>query len=167
MLSNMEYSIILPWKRIVRTEGRVGLIQSNENNYVTIYNYFMGGKAMIIMEYPVIDTKKTGKRISDLRKEKGIKIRELCEYMGFTEPQAIYKWQRGDSLPTVDNLFALSRILGTAIEDILIGDDEMSSPLLGLFQKGEFQLCFLTVPIIKFPNGVKIRRRLLYWRAKY
>ena len=87
----------------------------------------VGGKTMVETAYPVINTRETGRRICELRKERGITVRMLCEYMGFTEPQAIYKWQRGDSLPTVDNLFALSRILGTSIEDILIGDDEMSS----------------------------------------
>ena len=82
------------------------------------------------MEYPVIDVKATGQRIRELRRAKGITARELSEFMGFTEPQAVYKWQRGDSLPTVDNLFALSRILGTTMEDILIGNDEMSSRFL-------------------------------------
>lgn len=82
---------------------------------------------MLTMDYPTINMKETGKRIQQLRKEKGIKVSELSKFMGFTEPQAIYKWQRGDSLPTVDNLFALSRIFETTIEDILIGDDEVSS----------------------------------------
>lgn len=78
--------------------------------------------------YPTINVKATGARIRELRKKKGIKVTEISEFMGFSEPQAVYKWQRGETLPSVDNLFALSRILETSIEDILIGDDEMSSP---------------------------------------
>jgi transcriptional regulator with XRE-family HTH domain len=92
----------------------------------------IGGK-MNRTAYPIIDMKATGERIRQLRKERGIKVSELTEYMGFNEPQAIYKWQRGESLPTVDNLYALSKILNTKIEDILIGDDGMSSPLLEIF----------------------------------
>lgn len=85
------------------------------------------------MEYPTINLKATGARIAYLRKEAGITVAELSRYMGFNEPQAIYKWQRGESLPTVDNLFALSRRLGTTIEDILVSNDEMSSRLLKAF----------------------------------
>ncbi len=77
--------------------------------------------------YPTINLKATGARIKELRMAKGITVIEISEFMGFAEPQAVYKWQRGESLPTVDNLFALSRILGTSMEDILVGNDEMSS----------------------------------------
>ena len=80
--------------------------------------------------YPTINMKATGARIKELRKARGITVTEISEYMGFSEPQAVYKWQRGESLPTVDNLFALSRILRTSMEDILVGNDEMSSRFL-------------------------------------
>ena len=79
------------------------------------------------MEYPTIDVKATGARIRRLRMECGLTIREVSEYMGFTTDQAVCKWQRGDALPTVDNLYALSRLFGITMEDILVGDDEMSS----------------------------------------
>ena len=60
-------------------------------------------------------------------KKRGLTIREVSEYMGFTTDQAVCKWQRGDSLPTVDNLYALSKLYGTTMEDILVGNGEMSS----------------------------------------
>ena len=82
-------------------------------------------------EYPHIDLILTGKNIRDIRKKKGIKISELRDYMGFHEPQSIYKWQRGESLPTVENLYALSKIFGVSIEDILVEADEMSPHILG------------------------------------
>lgn len=44
--------------------------------------------------------------------------------MGFAGPQAVYKWEWGKSLPTVDNLYALSRLFGVTIENILVGNDE-------------------------------------------
>ncbi len=82
------------------------------------------------MEFPTINVKATGARIKQLRKERGLTIRDISEYMGFTTDQAVCKWQRGDSLPSLDNLYALSRLYGTTMEDILIGDDEMSSRFL-------------------------------------
>lgn len=70
--------------------------------------------------YPVIDMVETGKHITKLRKEKGLTVADLQEYFGFEAPQAIYKWQAGKSIPTIDNLLALSRLLGTSMEDLLV-----------------------------------------------
>jgi transcriptional regulator with XRE-family HTH domain len=70
--------------------------------------------------FPVIDPIATGKNILSLRKEKGLTVRNLQEYFGFEEPQAIYRWQYGKTLPSVDNLFALSAILGVPMEKILV-----------------------------------------------
>ena len=70
--------------------------------------------------YPVIDLVATGKNICDLRKAKGLTVADLQEYFGFEAPQAIYKWQTGKSLPSTDNLFALSHLLEVPIDEILI-----------------------------------------------
>ena len=72
------------------------------------------------VEFPVIDPVATGKNILSLRKEKGLTVRDLQAFFGFEEPQAIYRWQYGKTLPSVDNLFALSCILEVPIERILV-----------------------------------------------
>ena len=69
---------------------------------------------------PTIDMKATGKRILELRKQKGLTVRDLQDYFGFTEPQSVYKWQQGKSLPSIENLLALSQLFGVAMEDILV-----------------------------------------------
>ena len=82
------------------------------------------------MNYPVIDPVATGARIKELRKQKKLKVEEVSRFMGFESEQAVYKWQRGDSLPTVDNLYALSMLFETTVDDILRGsreEDEKSS----------------------------------------
>lgn len=76
------------------------------------------------MEYPVLDARATGARIKELRQEHHLKVGEVASFMGFESEQAIYKWQRGDSLPTVDNLYALSILFGTTVDDILRGSKE-------------------------------------------
>ena len=76
------------------------------------------------MNYPIIDMKATGNKIKDLRKEKKIKISDIVEYMGFESQQAVYKWQRGESLPSVDNLYALSQLFDTTVDNILVGNKE-------------------------------------------
>ena len=75
---------------------------------------------MIHNTFPVIDLAATGSRIKELRKERGYSVRDLQQYFGFDDPRAIYKWQKGDSLPTVDNLFALARLLEVPVDDILV-----------------------------------------------
>ena len=78
---------------------------------------------MTCMNFPVIDLAATGKNIVRLREAHGLSVRDLQEYFGFEMPQAIYKWQKGQSLPTVDNLLALSVILQTPMNDIIVCRD--------------------------------------------
>ena len=54
------------------------------------------------------------------KKEKNIKVADLQEAFGFEYPQAIYKWRRGECLPTLDNLIVLSSIFGVPIDKIII-----------------------------------------------
>ena len=71
-------------------------------------------------QFPVIDPIATGKNIIRLRVERGMSVRDLQAYFGFEEPQAIYKWQQGKSLPSVDNLYALGALFEVPMEDILV-----------------------------------------------
>ena len=75
---------------------------------------------MNMKQYPVIDPIATGKNIIRLRVERGMSVRDLQAYFGFEEPQAIYKWQQGKSLPSVDNLYALGALFEVPMEDILV-----------------------------------------------
>ena len=75
---------------------------------------------------PAIDLKKTGQNIMRMRKEAGVSVRELQVMFGFTSPQAIYNWQNGISLPSVDNFIILAAVLGTTIEDIIAIEGEDS-----------------------------------------
>lgn len=75
---------------------------------------------MNMKQFPVIDPIATGKNIIRLRAERGMSVRDLQAYFGFEEPQAIYKWQQGKSLPSVDNLYALGALFEVPMEDILV-----------------------------------------------
>jgi transcriptional regulator with XRE-family HTH domain len=72
------------------------------------------------MEIPIIDIKETGKNIRILRKKSGLTMNEIRSIFNFATSQAIYKWEYGKNLPTVDNLLILSKIFNVKIEDILI-----------------------------------------------
>lgn len=72
---------------------------------------------------PMIDMIKTGQNITRLRRQAGLSVRELQEIFGFGTPQAIYKWQQGVSVPTIDNLLVLAAVFHVKIDDILIVAD--------------------------------------------
>lgn len=75
------------------------------------------------MAIPTIDMLRTGQNINRLRKKAGISVKDLQDVFGFGTPQAIYKWQHGTALPTIDNLVVLATVLGVKIDDILVMAD--------------------------------------------
>ena len=70
----------------------------------------------------VIDMIGTGQNIARLRKQAGLSVRDLQDVFGFATPQAIYKWQQGVALPTIDNLVVLAAVLQVRLDDILVTD---------------------------------------------
>jgi len=72
------------------------------------------------MVIPTIDMVRTGQNINRLRKQAGVSVKDLQDVFGFATPQAIYKWQHGNALPTIDNLVVLASVLGVRIDDILV-----------------------------------------------
>lgn len=78
---------------------------------------------MIIL--PTIDTIGTGMRIMDLRKKAGLSVKDLQNILGFATPNAIYKWQNGAAMPTLDNLIVLAAIFNVAIDDIIVVDNKV------------------------------------------
>jgi len=72
------------------------------------------------MNYPVIDSYATGERIRQLRIKNHLRVEDICDFMQFESVQAVYKWQSGKSLPSVDNLYALSKLFKVPVEDIIV-----------------------------------------------
>lgn len=71
-------------------------------------------------QYPVIDMTATGKNIARLRRLAGMSVKDLQEVFGFSTPQAIYKWQHGAAMPTLDNIVVLAAVFGVTVDDILV-----------------------------------------------
>lgn len=74
---------------------------------------------------PVIDMAATGTNITRLRTKAGLTVRDLQAVFGFSTPQAIYKWQRGDAMPTLDNIVALAAVFGVTVDAILVYRDDL------------------------------------------
>ena len=73
---------------------------------------------------PVIDVTATGLNIFQLRTKAGMTVRDLQTVFGFATPQAIYKWQRGEALPTLDNIVVLAAVFGVTVDDIIVYENQ-------------------------------------------
>lgn len=73
-----------------------------------------------MMEYPMINLELSGKKIKETIKEKGYTTKEIMEYMGFHHTKSIYAWYRGASLPSLENIMALSVLLAVPVNELLI-----------------------------------------------
>lgn len=72
------------------------------------------------MNLPSIDMTATGQNIRRLRRQAGLSVKDLQDIFGFATPQAIYKWQQGTTLPTIDNLVVLAAVLQISLDEILV-----------------------------------------------
>lgn len=84
----------------------------------------LGNKNVTIGTIPIVDMVETGKNITRLRKQSGLSVKDLQNIFGFGTPQAIYKWQRGLAMPTIDNLIVLATVFGVTLDDIVAIDSE-------------------------------------------
>ena len=72
------------------------------------------------MTMPVVNMTATGSNMKALIKAHGLKITEIQNVCGFNTPQSIFKWMRGEALPSLDNLVILAHILNVTIDEIII-----------------------------------------------
>lgn len=69
---------------------------------------------------PSIDMTATGNNIVRMRQKNGMTVQDLQKIFGFSTPQAIYKWQRGTAMPTLDNLVVLAAVFDTTLDAIVV-----------------------------------------------
>ena len=78
---------------------------------------------------PAIDMAATGRNIARMRQDAGLTVKDLQIFFGFTTPQAIYKWQHGTAMPTIDNLVALAMIFDVTVDDIIVIDTDVRAQI--------------------------------------
>ena len=70
--------------------------------------------------YPIIDMQATGTHIKELMAAREVTVQDVQNAMGLAAPQAVYRWLKGSNLPSVDNLYALSRYLNVQMDDVIV-----------------------------------------------
>lgn len=72
-----------------------------------------------MVQLPIIDMVRTGQNIARFRQQRGMSVKDLQNIFGFATPQAIYKWQHGTAMPTIDNLLVLAMVFQVHMDDII------------------------------------------------
>ena len=76
-----------------------------------------------------IDMKKTGAKIKALCKERNITVKDIQKDLHISAFQSVYDWFSGKSLPSLDNMFRLSKLLHVHMEDMI---EVVSQPVMEL-----------------------------------
>ena len=83
-----------------------------------------------MMERPHFDLAASGQRMREIRRDRNISVRQVMEYMGFESVQSIYKWERGECLPSADNFMALALLYEMNPLDMMVEDGKPSSAFI-------------------------------------
>ena len=69
-----------------------------------------------------IDKVRTGQQIRLLMEKRGVTVRDVKNALSLACVQSVYHWLDGQSMPTLDNLYALSDLLKVPIDMLVCGN---------------------------------------------
>lgn len=75
---------------------------------------------MYNFQFPVIDLRRTGEHLRDMLRERNLSPKEVQQILRIGSTQTIYDWYKGRTLPSLDNMVALGRLLGCSVEELLV-----------------------------------------------
>lgn len=70
--------------------------------------------------YPNIHQTGTGIYLKILLRKRGYAVKDIQRILHLSCPQPVYRWFKGQVLPSVDHLYALSKLLCIHMEDLLL-----------------------------------------------
>ena len=73
-------------------------------------------------KYPKIDMYRTGQNMKRIMQKRGLTVRDVQEYLGLATSQSIYHWFEGHNLPSLDNLYALSKLFHVTMDEMICGN---------------------------------------------
>lgn len=107
---------------------------------------------MVRMSYPEIDMNRTGEHIRYLMSVHGYDVKDIQEILQLSCPQPIYRWLKGQILPSVNHLLVLSRLFRVHMEELLI---ERSAAEIPIDRNGYMRLGVYYHRIMKITVGRK------------
>ena len=67
-----------------------------------------------------IDMEQSGQKMKWMLTGAGYDVKTIQNYLRLSCPQPVYRWFKGQVLPSVDHLYALSRLLYVHMENLLL-----------------------------------------------
>ncbi len=71
------------------------------------------------MDFPTINPVMTGTKIKTTVTKKGYSAVTIAEVLGLADKSTVYKWFRGETLPDITNIVALSVVLEVRMDDLI------------------------------------------------
>ena len=71
---------------------------------------------------PVINVAATAAKIKECRIRAGYSVREIQNIFRFSSPEAIYAWEKGKYIPSIDNMIIIASVYGVTIDEIIVRD---------------------------------------------
>lgn len=102
--------------------------------------------------YRYIDLEKTGKHLESLIRKRGYTVRDIQQILHLSCPQPVYRWLRGQILPSVDHLYVLAEVLQVHMEELLVTSLKISEWEKEANRLMEKRMC-------------EYKRRYLQWEA--
>ena len=88
-----------------------------------------------------IQQEATGRHLHKLFQQNGYTVRDIQKACGLGSSQAVYKWLSGQSLPSIECLIVLSKLLHVSIEEILVVDGDFVISRIVSFLESLSVLC--------------------------
>ena len=79
----------------------------------------------------MFDIMTMAENIKAYRNNKGLNQYEFAEKLGIS-PQAVSKWECGQSCPSIENLCMISEIFGISIDTLLSGSGDSEKMMIGI-----------------------------------
>lgn len=74
--------------------------------------------------YPVINKRETGIQLRRIMDKKNLTVKDVQQFLGLGSVQSVYHWLSGKSMPTIDNLYALSELFQMSIDEMVCGNKD-------------------------------------------
>ena len=72
--------------------------------------------------YTNINLIRTGENLKLRITSAGYSVKDIQHFLKLSCPQPVYRWYKGQILPSVDHLYALSKLLHCHMEDLLCSE---------------------------------------------
>lgn len=84
----------------------------------------------------VIDVKKTGQRIKENCDCQGITVKQIQQELNIGSFQSVYSWFQGKTLPSMDNFYALCKLLHVSMDSMIVEQEEYSNDIIFAYLEG-------------------------------